>query len=97
MLLSNPPYVAERECATLEPEVEHEPRSALAGGADGLDFYRRIVPAVPAFLTQEGELIVEVGAGQAARVIEICRAAGLAETVAIGDLAGIERVVRARR
>ncbi len=98
LVVSNPPYVADREIAALAPEVaEFEPRAALAGGADGLDFYRRIVPRVPAFLKPQGELMVEVGAGQAARVIEICRAAGLVEAAAIGDLTGIERVVRARR
>jgi len=98
LVVSNPPYVADREIAALAPEVaQFEPRAALAGGADGLDFYRRIVPRVPAFLKPRGELIVEVGAGQAARVIDICRAAGLVEAAAIGDLTGIERVVRARR
>jgi len=97
LVVSNPPYIEDREIDRLAPEIAHfEPRAALSGGVDGLDFYRRICAGVRRFLKPGGELIVEIGAGQADSVVTLCRAAGCAETVVIKDLAGYERVVRAR-
>jgi release factor glutamine methyltransferase len=89
-VLSNPPYVAERERAALAPEItRHEPPGALFAGADGLDVIRRLVPAAaPVPL-----LAIEVGAGQAQAVAELMRAAGYARARARRDLAGIDRVV----
>jgi release factor glutamine methyltransferase len=95
-VLSNPPYVAERERATLAPEiVRHEPPGALFAGADGLDVIRRLVPA--AARSGARLLAIEVGAGQAAAVGELVRDAGFAQVGARRDLAGIERVVVGRR
>jgi release factor glutamine methyltransferase len=95
-VLSNPPYVAERERATLAPEiVRHEPPGALFAGADGLDVIRRLVPAVAR--SGAGLLAIEVGAGQAAAVGELMRDAGFAQVDARRDLAGIERAVVGRR
>lgn len=97
LVVSNPPYIENRELDRLAPEIARfEPRLALAGGIDGLDFYRRICGGVRSYLKPGGELIVEVGAGQARPVVALCRAAGCAETVVINDLAGCQRVVRAR-
>ena len=88
-VLSNPPYVAERERATLAPEItRHEPPGALFAGADGLDVIRRLVPAAAAAL-----LAIEVAAGQAEAVAELVRAAGFVRVRARRDLTGIERVV----
>jgi len=94
-LLSNPPYIPERELEGLQPEVRcSEPRMALAGGADGLDFYRRLCAEGPAFLEAGGFLAFEVGRGQAGAVAALARANPLiAGTEIIEDLAGIERVV----
>jgi release factor glutamine methyltransferase len=95
-VLSNPPYVAERERATLAPEiVRHEPPGALFAGADGLDVIRRLVPA--AARSGAALLAIEVGAGQAAAVGELVRDAGFEQVDARRDLAGIERVVVGRR
>jgi release factor glutamine methyltransferase len=95
-VLSNPPYVAERERATLAPEiVRHEPPGALFAGADGLDVIRRLVPV--AARSGARLLAIEVGAGQAAAVGELVRDAGFAQVEARRDLAGIERVVVGRR
>jgi release factor glutamine methyltransferase len=91
-VLSNPPYVAERERAALAPEiVRHEPPGALFAGADGLDVIRRLVPAAAAAGVRL--LAIEVGAGQAAAVAGLMRAAGYERAGARRDLAGIERVV----
>lgn len=97
LIVSNPPYVPEGALAALAPEVARfEPRSALAGGLDGLDSYRAIAASVSHWLAPDGELLLEVGAGQDSQVAGILDHAGLAATRVINDLAGIARVVRAR-
>lgn len=64
-VVSNPPYIAAAEFATLPPEVrDHEPRTALDGGPDGLAFYRRIAAGAPAVLKPGGWVLVEIGATQ---------------------------------
>jgi len=66
LLISNPPYIASVEIATLEPEVkDFDPRGALDGGADGLDFYRRLATEAKPFLKPDGKLMIEFGDGQA--------------------------------
>lgn len=95
LILSNPPYIPTDECARLQPEVLREPRMALDGGADGLDFYRRIAREAPARLTARGMLAVEAGDGQAAAVASLFEAAGLCGVEAVSDLYGHARVVRA--
>jgi len=97
LIVSNPPYVRDAEIASLAPEIrDYEPRAALAGGADGLDFYRRIASDAPIHVTPDGALMVETGHGQAADVAAIFRTAGFGEIATINDLAGIPRVVVAR-
>ena len=65
LIVSNPPYIAAEEIATLSPEVrDFDPRLALDGGADGLDFYRRLAKEAGAFLKPGGKLILEFGDGQ---------------------------------
>jgi release factor glutamine methyltransferase len=66
LIISNPPYVATAEIESLEPEVrDYDPRSALDGGADGLDFYRRFAVDARPFLRTGGRLMLEFGDGQA--------------------------------
>ena len=97
VLVSNPPYVPTAELAGLEPEVLHEPRAALDGGADGLDVIRRLVEAAPKVLRRGGWLLLEIGAGQGSRVGALMEAAGFENTALCLDLAGVERVAAARR
>lgn len=94
MILSNPPYIPAGEIDGLEPEVSQwEPREALDGGADGLDFYREILTAAPCYLETPGAVVLELGAGQADQVAEIARSAGgFGSPAIIRDLAGHERV-----
>jgi release factor glutamine methyltransferase len=95
-VLSNPPYVAERERAMLAPEIaHHEPPGALFAGADGLDVIRRLVPAAAAAGARL--LAIELGEGQAPAVAALLEQAGFGDVEARRDLAGIERVVVGRR
>ena len=96
VLVSNPPYVPTAELAGLDPEVLHEPRSALDGGADGLDVIRRLVEAAPKVLRRGGWLLLEIGAGQGPRVGALMEASGFSNAVLCLDLAGVERVAAAR-
>jgi release factor glutamine methyltransferase len=98
LIVSNPPYIAETEFSALAPEVrDFEPRAALEGGRDGMDFYRKIAAGLRRWLAPAGEVILEVGAGQAEAVEAIMCAAGCVVSSRRRDLAGIDRVVRARR
>ena len=98
MILSNPPYIPAAQLSTLQQEVRgFEPLSALDGGADGLDFYRRITACAADHLTQEGWLLFEVGAGQAPDVLGILTSHGFTvDAFTQTDPAGIERVVGVR-
>lgn len=94
IIVSNPPYIPSGEIAALEPEVRlHDPVLALDGGADGLDFYRRLVAAAPACLVPGGFLAFEVGFGQAGAVSRLMTDAGFLALRLARDLGGIERVV----
>jgi release factor glutamine methyltransferase len=69
LLAGNPPYIATAEIAALEPEVrDYDPRTALDGGADGLDFYRRLAVEAGPFLKPGGRLMLELGDGQSASI-----------------------------
>lgn len=92
MICVNPPYIPTSELASLQAEVKREPRLALDGGADGLDFYRRISWDYAAHLNPGGALLMEVGAGQAEDVAEMFPKAEI-----IKDICGIKRVVAVRR
>ncbi len=91
LILCNPPYIG--ECEPLMPEVaQHEPPDALFAGPDGLDDYRRIIPALPALLAPEGIAILEIGWSQRAAVTELAEAAGFA-VACRQDLAGRDRAL----
>jgi release factor glutamine methyltransferase len=99
LVVSNPPYIPADEYVALEPNVrDYEPRLALYGGVDGLDFYRRLVPGAALLLRPGGMLAVEVGAGQAESVAGIMEAAGAyGEPRTRDDLGGVPRVLYAHR
>ena len=95
VIVSNPPYIADEDVATLQPEVrEFEPRLALAGGPDGMDVHRRLLEQAPAYLKPGGVLLMEVGLGQAAAVCRQAEERGQFHTYAVlQDEGGIDRVV----
>jgi release factor glutamine methyltransferase len=97
LVVSNPPYIPAADIEGLQPEVrDYEPRSALDGGADGLDFYRVIIPAAPDHLVSGGWLLLEVGIEQSAEVMEMFAKNGFSAIFSAKDPGGVERVVGGR-
>ena len=92
-IVSNPPYIPTNELETLQAEVKKEPRTALDGGEDGLNFYRQIISGAPKFLISGGLLAVEVGINQASPVKTLMEHKNFIDVEIFKDLAGIERVV----
>ena len=75
LIISNPPYIPSAEIATLQPEVrDFDPRAALDGGADGLDFYRKLAMESKPFLKPGGKIMLEFGDGQADAIRKIFEA-----------------------
>lgn len=97
-LVSNPPYIPSADIGTLDASVrEHEPRLALDGGEDGLDFYRAICEKWRDALCESGMLFFEVGIGQADQVLRIMRSNGFGDIQIVKDLNSIPRVVYGTR
>lgn len=99
-IISNPPYIDSYDFNSLPPEVKNnEPKIALFGGIDGLDYYRKIIRKSPQYLKKKGFLALEVGAGQARKVKElILKENNFNQDIEIiKDYLGIERVVIAYR
>lgn len=97
VIVSNPPYIASDVVDELMLEVqEHEPRMALDGGADGLDFYRRLLAQAPERLLSGGLLAVEIGYDQREAVMELFREQGFTDVYCDRDLCGNDRVVMGR-
>jgi release factor glutamine methyltransferase len=93
LILCNPPYIETAAIPGLMPEVAcHEPASALDGGADGLDAYRVLLPALPGLLAPGGTAILELGAGQAPALAALAAAGGFRPSFR-ADLAGIARAM----
>ncbi len=91
-IFSNPPYLTGEEMENLQPEVKHEPETALYGGEDGLDFYRKLFVLWKPRLKNGGIFAVEVGDAQGGQVKKLMEEAGFTAEV-ITDLQGIGRVV----
>src|SRR5215210_3736331 len=97
VLVSNPPYIRSADVLELAPEVrDWDPRSALDGGSDGLDFYRRIFAEAGSLLADGADVVLEVGDEQGEDVLELGRRAGYAPLGTHADLAGTPRAVLLR-
>lgn len=96
VVVANPPYIGSGEIGGLDSGVrDHDPHMALDGGPDGLDAYRNILARVDTLMKPGGFAAFEIGRGQDAAVMDLCRAAGLGGVRLRRDLAGIGRVVMA--
>lgn len=96
-IMANPPYIPTGEILSLMPEVrDFEPENALDGGADGLDFYRKIAGQVKDYLNPGGYVYMEIGYDQGEAVSELMCNAGFTEVEVIKDLARNDRVVKGK-
>lgn len=97
VIMANTPYIPTGEILSLMPEVrDFEPENALDGGADGLDFYRKIAGQVKDYLNPGGYVYMEIGYDQGEAVSELMRNAGFTEVEVIKDLARNDRVVKGK-
>lgn len=97
VIMANPPYIPTGEILSLMPEVrDFESENALDGGADGLDFYRKITGQVKDYLNPGGYVYMEIGYDQGEAVSELMRNAGFTEVEVIKDLARNDRVVKGK-
>lgn len=97
LVMANPPYIPRAELEELEPDVkDFEPRSALDGGEDGLDFYPRLLEGARRHLVPGGVLALEVGAGQAGGVQQLFDEFGFTDVRRKKDYGGHERVISGR-
>lgn len=97
LILCNPPYLTGEDMESLQTEVRYEPPSALDGGEDGLDFYRRLTAVWKDRLVPGGLLAYEIGMGQQEDVSRILTREGLEQIHWKEDLSGIVRVVAGRK
>jgi len=98
LIVTNPPYIAAEEIATLSPEVrDFDPRLALDGGADGLDFYRRLATEAGAFLTPGGKLMLEFGDGQETALAQLFFDEKWIVEEIVADYSSRPRILIARR
>ncbi|HET7844213.1 MAG TPA: HemK/PrmC family methyltransferase, partial [Xanthomonadales bacterium] len=97
LVVSNPPYIADADAHLGAGDLRHEPRGALASGADGLDAIRAIARDAPGHLEPGAWLLLEHGLEQGAAVRALLAAAGLVEVFTAPDLAGRDRVSGGRR
>lgn len=94
IIVSNPPYIPTEDMESLQEEVKnYEPRTALDGGKEGMDFYRRIIPESRKYLKEEGLLIFEIGYHQAKDVSHIMIENGFKDIKILKDLQGLDRAV----
>lgn len=96
LITANPPYIKSGEIVSLDQEVrDFEPRIALDGGEDGLDFYRRIAERIRRYIVRGGMCIMECGEGQAQEIIRIFRETARCDfAMVVRDDAGVERIVK---
>jgi release factor glutamine methyltransferase len=98
LVVSNPPYVSEKEWSELEPVVRgHDPKEALVAGPTGLECLEHLVTTAPRWLSAEGSLVLEIAPSQRERVLELAGRARLGTAQVREDLAGRPRVLLARR
>ena len=91
IIVSNPPYIKTNEIGKYDPSILYEPKLALDGGADGLDFYRRIAKEAGEYLNQGGILALEIDEPEP--VVAMLEEAGFKDIKVINDLNNLPRVI----
>lgn len=96
IIVSNPPYIEDQVIEGLERDVkDYEPRLALAGGNDGMDFYNRIIEEAYDYLKQGGKLVFESGHDQAEKILKKMAQVGYTKAYTKKDIKGFDRLVAA--
>jgi len=94
IIVCNPPYVKKADFEWLQQEVRCEPRRALYGGEDGLDFYRRIENEAPEHLREKGAIFLEIGFGQKDLIVDIFGTKSIYKIHSVKkDFSGIDRIL----
>lgn len=96
IIVSNPPYINSDDIDSLQSEVQKEPRMALDGGKDGLDFYRFIAKNYKEYLKENGLLLFEIGDTQADAVVDILKSNGYGNIEIKNDIYGNSRIAICR-
>ena len=96
IIVSNPPYISEKDMNQLSTEVKEEPSKALYGGVDGLDFYRRIIRDAKSYLKKDGALLLEMGYDQSGIIRDLLETTGYINIEIFKDYNRIDRIARAR-
>ena len=92
-ILSNPPYIPTKDMEKLEKELSFEPKNALDGGSDGLDFYRDIIQEAKQHLNKNGLLMFEIGFDQGDAVKTLLSKSGFTDSVVLKDYSRLDRIV----
>lgn len=93
LIISNPPYVTDSDMETLQKEVRFEPSLALAGGTDGCDFYRRIIPLYTPKLKDGGMIAFEYDSSQAQVISSLMESEGFENIAVFDDIGGVHRAI----
>jgi len=96
-IVCNPPYIKTADIGKHDKSILHEPRIALDGGADGLDFYRRIIADAPRYLNDGGQIFLEISHEQSDDIKTILQNNGFCDIKIVKDIQGLSRVVHARK
>jgi len=97
LCVSNPPYIASREIDSLQPEIRYEPRIALDGGIEGLEFYPRIIKGALSYLDDGGILLLEAAFNQREEIESILESLSFCILERIKDYNNLDRVIVARK
>lgn len=93
LICANLPYIPSHDLENLDQEVQQEPKQALDGGRDGLDYYRVLIEHAPDYLADEGHVLMEIGYDQKQMVLDLAAKRGYSSCSVKQDYAGKDRVV----
>jgi len=93
LIISNPPYIKSSEIKKLQKEIQHEPKIALDGGINGLNFYKKIVPMSRKLLKKNGFLMFEIGYHHSKKIKKIMTAEKFKNIKIVNDYSALERVI----
>ena len=95
LIAANPPYISDDEMNLLDKDLSYEPDSALRGGKNGTDFYRKIIKKARAFLKPGAALVFEIGFSQASEITELMENCGFSKIITDKDYSGNDRIISA--